>query len=58
MYFPAHKTALINQSKVPNGHSAKMNGTLDDTVALKLIEIIRSKSDIWKRIMSTVLIVL
>ena len=46
VYFPALKSALIDQPKVPKGHSAKTDGTLDDTMALKIIEIIRSKPDI------------
>lgn len=46
VYFPALKSALIDQPKVPKGHSAKTDGTLDDTLALKIIEIIRSKPDI------------
>ena len=32
--------------KVPKGQSAKTDGTLDDTMALKIIEEIRSKPDI------------
>ena len=46
VYFPALKSALIDQPKVPKGHSAKTDGTLDDTMALRIIEIIRSKPDI------------
>lgn len=46
VYFPALKSALIDQLKVAKGQSAKMDGTLDDTMALKIIEIIRSKPDI------------
>lgn len=46
VYFPALRSALIDQPKVPKGHSAKTDGTLDDTLALKIIEIIRSKPDI------------
>ena len=46
VYFPALKSALIDQPKVPKGHSAKTDGALDDTMALKIIEIIRSKPDI------------
>jgi len=37
---------IIDQSKVPKGHSAKTDGALDDTMALRIIEIIRSKPDI------------
>ena len=46
VYFPALRSALIDQPKVPKGHSAKTDGTLDDTLALKIIEIICSKPDI------------
>ena len=46
VYFPALKSALIGQPKVPKGHSAKTDGALDDTMALRIIEIIRSKPDI------------
>ena len=46
VYFPALRSAVIDQPKVPKGHSAKTDGTLDDTLALKIIEIIRSKPDI------------
>ena len=31
---------------MPKGHRAKTDGTLDGTMALKIIEIIRSKPDI------------
>ena len=34
VYFPALKSALIDQPKVPKGHSAKTDGALDDTMAL------------------------
>ena len=44
--FRALSSALIDQPKVLKGHSAKMDGTLDDTMALKIIEKIRSKPDI------------
>lgn len=46
VYFPALRSALIDQPKVPKGQSAKTDGTLDDTMALKIIEIIRGKPDI------------
>ena len=32
VYFPALKSALINQPKEPKGQSAKTDGTLDDTM--------------------------
>ena len=44
--FKALSSALIDMPKVPKGHSAKTDGTLDDTMALKIIEKIRSKPDI------------
>lgn len=31
---------------MPKGNSVKADGTLDDTLALKIIEVIRSKPDI------------
>jgi len=46
VYFSALNSALIDQPKVLKGQSANMNGTLGDTMALKIIEIIRSKPDI------------
>ena len=46
VYFPALKSPLIDQPKVPKGNSAKTDGALDDTMALRIIEIIRSKPDI------------
>jgi len=44
--FKALSSALIDMPKVPKGQSAKTDGTLDDTMALKIIEEIRSKPDI------------
>ena len=46
VYFPALRSALIDQPKVPNVQSAKTDGTLDDTMALKIIEIIYNNPDI------------
>ena len=46
MYFPALRSALVDQPKMPKGQSAKMVGTLDDALALEITEIIRSKPDI------------
>jgi predicted HTH transcriptional regulator len=37
----------------PKGHSAKNDGTLDDTMAYKIIEVIRSKPDITLDQLST-----
>ena len=44
--FRALESALIDQPKVPKSQSAKENGTLDDTLALRIIEIIRSTPNI------------
>ena len=48
--FRALESALIDQPKVPKSQSAKENGTLDDTLddtlALRIIEIISVKPDI------------
>ena len=44
--FHALESALIDQPKVPKGQSAKENGTLDDTLALKIIEIVRRNPEI------------
>ena len=44
--FHALGSALIDQPKVPKGQSAKENGTLDDTLALKIIEIVRRNPEI------------
>ena len=46
VYFPALRSVLMYQSNTPKGHSAKNDGTLDDTMAYKIIEVIRSKPDI------------
>ena len=53
VYFPALRSALIDQSNTPKGHSAKNDGTLDDTMAYKIIEVIRSKPDITLDQLST-----
>lgn len=42
VHFAALKSALIEDSKVPKRQSAKNNGTLDDTLALKIIDEIRN----------------
>lgn len=46
IHFKALESALIGQPKVPNRQSAKADGTIDDTLALKIIEIIRNNPDI------------
>ena len=53
VYFPALRSALMDQSNTPKGHSAKNDGTLDDTMAYKIIEVIRSKPDITLDQLST-----
>ena len=46
VFFKALESALIDQPKAPKAHSAKSDGTMNDTLALKIIEVIRSKPDI------------
>lgn len=46
VYFPALRSALIDQPIVPKGHSAKSYGTLDGTMALKITDVIRRKPEI------------
>ena len=46
VYFPALRSALIDQPIVPKDHSAKSYGTLDDTMALKITDVIRRKPEI------------
>ena len=41
------------QSNTPKGQRAKNDGTLDDTMAYKIIEVIRSKPDITLDQLST-----
>ena len=53
IHFRALESALIDQPKAPESQSAKGNGTLDDTLALKIIEIIRSTPDITLDQLST-----
>ena len=53
VYFPALRSALVDQPKMPKGQSAKMVGTLDDALALEITEIIRSKPDITLDELST-----
>ncbi|MBO7423912.1 MAG: putative DNA binding domain-containing protein [Oscillospiraceae bacterium] len=53
VYFPALRSALMDQSNTPKGHSAKNDGTLDDTMAYKIIEVIRCKPDITLDQLST-----
>lgn len=53
VYFPALRSALMYQSNTPKGQSAKNDGTLDDTMAYKIIEVIRSKPDITLDQLST-----
>ena len=53
VYFPALRSALVDQPKMPKGQRAKMVGTLDDALALEITEIIRSKPDITLDELST-----
>ena len=46
VYFPALRSALIDQPIVPKGQSAKSYGTVDDTMALKITDVIRRKPEI------------
>ena len=46
VYFPALKSALIDQPKAPKHQSFNENGTLEDEMVLKIIEIIRNQPDI------------
>ena len=46
IHFKALESALIEQPKAPNRHSAKVDGTMDDTLALRIVEIIRNNPNI------------
>ena len=46
VYFPALKSALIDQPKAPKHQSSNENGALEDEMVLKVIEIIRNEPDI------------
>ena len=40
MYFPALKSALIEQSNTPKGHSGGLSGGIDGGLAEKIMELI------------------
>lgn len=46
VFFKALESALIDQLEEPKCQSAKADGALDDTLALRIIELIRNKPDI------------
>ena len=46
VYFPALKSALIDQPKAPKHQSSNEYGALEDEMVLKVIEIIRNQPDI------------
>ena len=46
IFFAALKSALIDQPKAPKHQSFNENGTLEDEMVLKIIEIIRNQPDI------------
>ena len=46
VYFPALKSALIDQSKVPKHHSTGDNGALESAMVLRIIEILKEEPDI------------
>ena len=45
-YFPALKSALIDQPKAPKHQNTDKHGALDDAMVLKIIEILKEKPDI------------
>ncbi len=46
VYFPALKSALIDQPKAPKHQNTNKHGALDDTMVIKIIEILKGKPDI------------
>ena len=46
VYFPALKSALIDQPKAPKHQNTDKHGALDDAMVLKIIEILKEKPDI------------
>jgi len=46
VYFPALKSALIDQPKVPKHQSTSDNGALESTMVLRIIEILKEEPDI------------
>ena len=46
VYFPALKSALIDQPKAPKHQNTDKNGALDDAMVLRIIEILKEQPDI------------
>ena len=46
VYFPALKSAIIDQPKAPKHQNTDKHGALDDAMVLKIIEILKEKPDI------------
>ena len=46
VYFPALKSALIDQPKAPKHQNTDKHGALDEAMVLKIIEILKEKPDI------------
>ena len=46
VYFPALKSALIDQPKVPKHQSTEDNGALESAMVLRIIEILKEEPDI------------
>ena len=46
VYFPALKSALIDQPKAPKHQNTEKHGALDDAVVLRIIEILKEQPDI------------
>ena len=46
VYFPALKSALIDQPKAPKHQNTDKHGALDDAMVLKIIEILKEEPDI------------
>ncbi|MGO5161187.1 MULTISPECIES: helix-turn-helix domain-containing protein [unclassified Bilifractor] len=46
VYFPALKSALIDQPKAQKHQNTEKNGALDDAMVLRIIEILKEQPDI------------
>lgn len=46
MYFPALKSALIDQPKAPKHQNMGKHGALDDAMVLRIIELLKEQPDI------------
>ena len=46
VYFPALKSALIDQPKAPKHQNTEKHGALDDAMVLRIIEILKEQPDI------------